>query len=272
MNNMISTAKLMGGLGNQMFQIAHATAQGIKQNIESYFLNDAYTPMQASKPSKYIGNIYRNVKFLSFLPKTKIVTEQTWNEANLDFTWDTSIEFNGYYQSAKNFLGYDEYIKTLFSPSPEFLKKIYKRYPNLKKDSISVHIRRGDYLGIGDVLPTIDLSYIDACLDKCDDNQKVFLFSDDKKFLRDNFFGNRFIIVDNLEDYEEMWMMSLCTTNIISNSTFSWWGAYLNNKENKKVYVPSLWFGPKGPNPHFNIFEDEWEKINVNIIDGKLCC
>jgi len=266
-----STAYLMGGLGNQMFQIAHAKAQGLKKGVKTIFTKNCFTPMQASKPTKYLDNIYKKIEFVDSLTNTTRISESGWNNPNLNFDWDTPIEFYGYFQSSKNFLEYQNEIQELFQPSEDFITKTYNEYPDLQNECISLHIRRGDYLKIKHVLPTVDISYINEALLRCDKNQKVFLFSDDKEFLKSNFNDSRFIIVDDKEDYEELWMMSLCNTNIISNSTFSWWGAYLNKNKNKKVFMPSQWFGPSGPNPHDSIFEDDWEKINVKYIDGKLC-
>jgi len=65
-------------------------------------------------------------------------------------------------------------------------------------------------------------------------------------------------------------MMSLCENNVISNSTFSWWSAFLNKNKNKKVLCPSMWFGPKGFKDYDNIYVDGWVKVNVNYDNGLL--
>jgi hypothetical protein len=76
-------------------------------------------------------------------------------------------------------------------------------------------------------------------------NTKYFIFSDDIEWCKQNFIGENYIFVENEEDYISLYMISLCKDNINANSTFSWWGSWLNKNDNKKVIFPSLWFGEK---------------------------
>lgn len=247
------TSFLQGGLGNQMFQIANAISESKKYKIQCKFKPEAYTPMQASQPLKYIENIYRNVDFS--------MTNEEYNN---------SLVFNGYFQSLKYFEDYSNEIKELFSPSEDFLKKIYQIYPQLySQKSLSIHVRRGDYLSISDILPVIDISYVNSSLEMLGEHEVIFIFSDDKSWVKNNLNCNNLIIVENLEDYEELWMMSLCKNNIISNSTFSWWGSFLNKNIDKKVVAPSLWTGPKGPSMD-EIYLDNFIKIPVFYYNGFL--
>ena len=86
MENFYSTSYLMGGLGNQMFQIAHAVCQGLKNNKESVFEPVSYTPMVQSKQTiNYVNNIFRNIKFVDKITNKKRVSENTWNNPNLNF-------------------------------------------------------------------------------------------------------------------------------------------------------------------------------------------
>jgi hypothetical protein len=264
------TASLMGGLGNQMFQIAHAMAQGLKNKSVSKFIPFSYTPMQASQPTKYINNIFKNINFVGDLPKTKKIFAP-FEFVDLKFETTEPIEFVGYFQSSKNFLGYGEKIKEIFLPTDEFFQKITQKYPTLKdKNTISLHVRRGDYVKIPQILPTLDKSYFDKAIEYNKEYDTLFIFSDDKLWVKENLSYENMIIVDGLEDYEELWMMSLCKNNIISNSSFSWWGAYLNNNLTKKVFAPSLWFGPQGESNYHDIYENNWILINVRHENNKL--
>ena len=152
----------------------------------------------------------------------------------------------------------------------EKIKSIYPQvfYPN----SVIIHIRRGDYLKFSNIHPTIDISYIEKCLNNLKDYNNIFVVSDDKEWCVKNLNFNNITIVKDLEDYEELWLISLFKNLIMSNSTFSWWGAYLNRYDDSKIYFPSLWFGPQGEKNIENIYEKEWIKINVNFENGKLIC
>lgn len=268
---MIVTSYLMGGLGNQMFQISKSVSESLEHGLQPEFLKDAFIPMHGNQPTNYLTNIFRNIKFVDFLPPRLRVSEPTWSYTDLNVNYTTPIEFYGYFQSSKNFKGHRDKIRELFSPTDDFKKKIQSIYPEVfYKRSVSLHVRRGDYLGISDVLPVIDKTYIDECLRQIGEYSNIFIFSNDKEWCKENLNYNNSIVVEGLEDYEEIWMMSLCNNNIMSNSSFSWWGSYLNKNINKQVYVPSIWFGPNGEKNYQDIYEDGWIKINVKYDNGKL--
>ena len=75
------------------------------------------------------------------------------------------------------------------------------------------------------------------------------------------------IFVNEPEDYLELWLMGLCQNHIMSNSTFSWWGTFLNKKLNKKIVAPSRWFGPRGPEAK-DIYESYWTTIPCDWVEG----
>ena len=270
---MIVTSYLMGGLGNQMFQISKAVSESLEHGLQPEFLKDAFIPMHGNQPTNYLTNIFRNIKFVDFLPPRLRVSEPTWSYTDLNVNYTTPIEFYGYFQSSKNFKGVEKEIKSCFSPTEEFIEKIKNLYPRIfDKESVSIHVRRGDYLTVSEILPVIDKTYIDECLRQIGEYSNIFIFSNDKEWCKENLNYNNSIVVEGLEDYEEIWMMSLCNNNIMSNSSFSWWGSYLNKNINKQVYVPSIWFGPKGEKNYQDIYEDNWNKIKVFYKLGKLIC
>jgi hypothetical protein len=272
MGNVFYTAFLMGGLGNQMFQISKAICESRKYNIDVKFRKFSSIGMEGRQPTSYFNNILRNIPFTDDVIIAERIYEPSWDYNTIDISnVNDNIEFWGYYQSSKNFNGYDEYIKSLFSLTEDFTEKIKKKYPNVFNiNSVSIHVRRGDYLNISNVLPVIDKSYIDKSLELIPEKSHIFIFSNDKNWVRENLNYDNVTIVDDLEDYEELWMISLCNHNIISNSSFSWWGAFLNKHKDKKVLCPSVWFGPDGEKKWDDIYESDWIKIPVEFSDGKL--
>jgi hypothetical protein len=260
----------MGGLGNQMFQVAHAVAQGKKNNIPTKFRCESWTPMQGKQPSAYKDNIFKKLDF--DWVETNIVrhNEFSWIYNDLIVDWSTSVEFYGYFQTSKHFLGYKEYIKNLFEPDAIFLEEIYEKYPKLKlNNTVSIHIRLGDYKENPHIHPSISVEYIQRALELIEEPSHIFIFSDDKNWVSTNLSLENSTVV-NEEDWKELWMISLCQNNINSNSTFSWWGAFLNRHENKKVVVPSIWFGPGGPRDYQDLYERDWIKLEVSYDNGVL--
>jgi hypothetical protein len=93
------------------------------------------------------------------------------------------------------------------------------------------------------------------------DYNNIFVFSDDITWCRNNLGFKNMIFVEGNVDIEDLWLMSLCEKNIIVNSSFSWWGAYLNTSKDKVVIAPSNWFGPSAGLNSSDIIPDEWNKI-----------
>lgn len=268
---MIITSHLMGGLGNQMFQISKAIAEGLKNDLPVFFRASSFIPMEGNQPTNYLSNIFRNINFDDTKIPTFRINEISWSYYETNHVYKEPTEFYGYFQSSKNFKGCENEIKELFSPTEEFIKKIKNLYPKIfEKDSVSIHVRRGDYLNVSEILPVIDKTYIDECLKEIGEYSNVFIFSNDKEWCKKNLNYTNSIVVEGLMDYEELWMISLCKINIMSNSSFSWWGSYLNKNINKKIYCPSIWFGPKGEKNYSDIYEEYQTIINVVFKNGKL--
>ena len=261
----------MGGLGNQMFQISKALSEGFENNIDVKFKKESFIPMEGNQPSKYENNIFRNIKFEDYDDNILQINEPSWQYNDIGVFYYKPVKYYGYFQSSKNFKSQGEKIKSCFSPTEDFIKKIKNLYPKIfDKNSVSIHVRRGDYIGVSEILPIIDKTYIDECLNQIGKHSHIFIFSNDKEWCKKNLNYENYTVVEGLDDYEELWSISLCNHNIMSNSSFSWWGSYLNLNENKIVTAPSIWFGPKGEKNYQDIYEDEWIKINVKYENGKL--
>ena len=134
--------------------------------------------------------------------------------------------------------------------------------------SIAIHIRRGDYISNALAVlhhPVAPLQYYEKATAKMTElypNASFFVFSDDIVYAKENLKSARpmtFVSSPNLSESEELYLMSLCKHQIIANSSFSWWAAWLNQNHSKTVIAPLQWF--KDPSLGTDIVPSEWLKI-----------
>ena len=164
----------------------------------------------------------------------------------------------GYFQSELYFRHNRNKILNLFSPLSTDLEYIKSKYqPYLDNPLISLHVRRGDYLKFPEVHPTCNIKYYKNALSEFPSKLKVLIFSDDVDWCKQNFSGDRFIFIQE-KDYISLHLMSLCTYNIIANSSFSWWGAWLNSSPNKVAIAPKQWFGSKASHDPKDLIPKTW--------------
>ena len=268
MSNLIS-CNLMGGLGNQLFQAAHAIAKGITHNREVVFVPRSWTPMQGRQTENYLNNIFRNLKFVDNIDGFEKVGEGPFEYSEV-LVKETNTVFDGYFQSSKNFSPHYDAIRNIFSPTVEFKNEMFEKHPELNQDNtLSIHIRRGDCFMNPDIHPIATEKYVERAVNEVGEYSHVFVFSDDREWVKENLKFTNVTYVED-EDHREMWLMSLCKNNIIVNSTFSWWGSFLNQNPNKKVVAPSMWFGPRGPRNYNDLYEPYWKVIEVKYEDGWL--
>jgi len=252
------TTSLGGGLGNYLFQIASAYSLALDNGDECVF--DMDNSVKVHKHiSTYENNILRNIKFNNFDVKNE------YNEPYFHYNkipYLENIRLNGYFQSEKYFNHNRDKILDLFSISEECNKYIQDKYGEiLKEDTCSIHVRRGDYLNLQNFHPLCELDYYEKAIKQFPVNTKFLVFSDDIDWCKKSFKDNNFIFIEGNKDYIDMWVMSLCKDNIICNSTFSWWSAYLNKNKNKKVVAPNKWFGDLLNHDTKDLIPESWVKM-----------
>ena len=173
----------------------------------------------------------------------------------LNIPYIPNREYVGYFQSEEYFKHRRSEILELFKPAESFIGKI-NAYSNLF-NNISLHVRRNDYVKL---YPEIhipqQMEYYNEALSLLPQDKKVLIFSDDLPWCYENFIGDRFIFIKEL-DYISMYLMSKMKYHIIANSSFSWWGAWLG--ESEKVIAPKKWFG--NDLNYENIVPKNWLKI-----------
>lgn len=275
MSNLIS-CNLMGGLGNQLFEAAHALSQGWKHNREVVFIPRSWTPGQGRGAENYVNNVFRNLKFVDNLEGFTRVTEGPFEYSEVNPVEENTV-FDGYFQSTKNWFGFDDQIREIFQPSQEVIDELRSKYPQLNQPkTLSIHVRRGEYLQFPEIHPTISVEYIQEALKIIGEYSTVFLFTEDESrwpgsrdFVMNNFSFPNVVFPNEDQDWKELYLMGLCENHIISNSTFSWWATFLNKNKNKKIVCPSRWFGPRGPKAD-DIYESYWNLVDVEWKDGLL--
>lgn len=259
--------KLQGGLGNQLFQWAYSVAlsekfnarvlldthlfghpiqQNAQEHIKHYLLDKIVSskidtinfPLESESFKNHIINIFDHHKYKP-----------------LDYNRNNIYYMDGYWQSEKYIIEYKNKIisKLNLNVTSDFDFK----------NSCSIHVRRGDYLYSNGFHPVQDLNYFKKALDIIAPTGKIFIFSNDINWCKNNFNFKNLIFIEQKGHWidsaiKELKLMSMCENNIISNSSFSWWGAWLNKNSEKKVVCPIKWFGSI---PDCDIKPENWIKI-----------
>ena len=128
--------------------------------------------------------------------------------------------------------------------------------------AISLHIRRTDHLLKPTYHPVLPLTYYEDALSKFPSDLPVIVFSDEPHWVNmtEFFDDDRFLVSESGDNITDMCLMSMCQYQIMANSTYSWWGAWLSNS--KDVIAPKLWFGPDGQDPR-DVYVDRWLYLDV---------
>lgn len=265
--------QLIGGLGNQMFQ--YAMARHLAE-INHATLKIDLSPFEEYKLHKYsLGhlNIIEDFASMEDIHSVTPIKEKHFHyDPNFRAIGD-NVLLKGYWQTEKYFCGIPGLIRReLEVKSPLKNKNLHIAKLIEESNSASLHIRRCDYVPntYGDqILDSLTLDYyFEAIKLLANDEQDLhfFIFSDDPGWVKDNVILEYPVVyVDhNTADtnYEDLRLMSLCKHNIIANSSFSWWGAWLNRNRAKKVYAPKKWFNSNVRNiDPKDIIPESWIKI-----------
>lgn len=278
---------LSGGLGNQMFQYAVGRAFSMRNKdvvkldcswFESHHMTDTDRPykldifsleaeratdqeIKALKPSIVLrkigwGKYYHKEKTFEFDPNVMLL--------------QGDIYLDGYWQSEKYFKDFENVIRKDFSlkhPLSRIAQRIEEEIRNTS-GAVSLHIRRGDYVSSAKTNAfhgTCSLEYYGKAINYIKNrvgNGMLFVFSDDIEWAKEQelFEGATFVSSPEIKDYEEMVLMSKCNHHITANSSFSWWGAWLNPSQEKIVVAPKQWFW-QGNNNTKDLIPENWNTL-----------
>ena len=292
------TVLINGGLGNQLFQVFAALAAAIRNGDTCYFL---YTMKDASgKRGTYWNTLFHNLRPMTVIANAgnvdRFMKLPTYQEPAFRYSQlprqtamnSTPLKLVGYFQSDKYFadvrdeiyeklqlLEQQRHIRAMFAESSWF---------SCEAVTVAMHFRIGDYKHIQEAHPILSLEYyrralqhviqrvhVNAAHEKI--NVLIFNQACDNAVILDHMQQLRAVpefaqrcrfhkVPDMFDDWKQMMLMSVCDYNIIANSTFSWWGAYLNQNPGKIVCYPSTWFGPALQNHDTrDLFPADWVKI-----------
>jgi hypothetical protein len=237
----------LGRLGNQMFQ--YASLRGIAANrgydfgIPDSDGSNEWAEHQLFQVFDLVGLNRRNVGYLDggHAPIAKEVTftfdELLFNQCPND------VSLWGFFQTEKYFKHIEQEIRRDFTFRPEILNPCAE-FMEENPDCISLHVRRTDYIPNKANHYNLGLDYYKKALDRFPTHRKVLVFSDDTDWCKEQelFSSDRFMISESGYNAADMCLMTFCTSHIIANSSFSWWGAWLSGS--KDVIAPVKWFGP----------------------------
>ena len=224
--------------GNQLFFVSATIGVATKNNTEYGFTSQM----------GHGGIDYQQI-FENQLPITSTIPQKKYYQTGFgyeDIVVD-DVELVGYFQSENFFKHCEDLIRNQFKFKKDVINLCFEKYPTIK-DSSTIHIRRGDYVGQPNHHPVVPISYYMKILEGISqDYNNIYVFSDDVEWVKQNFVGDKFIFpqFNFNDDLNSFVLMSLAKDNVIGNSTYSWWAAWLNKNKNKKVYSPSYkqWFG-----------------------------
>ena len=288
------SCKLCGGLGNQLFQIFTTISYAFNYSKPFFFLNNHQlgngsngSTIRYTYWETFLISLNPFLKNMNEIPKLLFIIEKdfVYQELpeNLEKKYGTLLV--GYFQSPKYFNKYKESISRLLKIDSKKMSVKNKVLINFDKiHSISIHFRFGDYKKYPNVYKLLTKEYYTNALNFIvngleqrktnieiqKDNIVLYFCENDSileveeiiNSLKNTFQYIKFIRANlDLEDWEQMLLMSLCQHNIIANSTFSWWGAYLNSNSNKIVCYPEQWFSPEANKDTSDLFLEDWVKI-----------
>jgi len=291
-------ARLIGGLGNQLFQ--YAFARSVSSRLKTDFLLDASPFHTYYKLHKYsLGHF--NIKelfakdsdFFGFvwLRNRQKIFDASYTRLRLKsklmpfyypeqmFHFDPSVfsknktYFDGFWQTEKYFQEIAPELRkeiTLKKPFSEYSQNIFEQIK--KTPAVSLHVRRADYVTDPQanlIFGACSMEYYQraiAHVTRHEPSPHFFVFSDDHAWAVENFKSLPYPVtcVKNTaeKNYEDLMLMSSCDHNIIANSTFSWWSAWLNQNKNKVVIAPKQWFNTKKTTTDTkDVIPDSWIKL-----------
>lgn len=272
-NQGVVSVHIKGGLGNQLFQIAAAYAYAKKEGGILHILHKEHN---GDRPV-YWDTILQRLK--PYLVPSILPHMIHWNESqptmyqSIPPLTSQGILLDGYRQTSKYFYNDEiqQELRELFTPSSTLMNEVLARYSFLLENKdrvVVVHARRTDYLRnqhMIDIHGPLHSDYYKEAIRRMKEKVKDpiwLLTSDDNRYwmeIEKELAIHAPVILMNESDIHTFALLQQFQHIIMSNSTFIWWCTWMADA--KYVIAPSKWFGPAGPHPYHDIYEDHWERI-----------
>lgn len=256
---------LFGRIGNNLFQLATAASLARRYDCKWVAVPDPdYTLPEKGTLYDYLqqfkSNLLRNVCIREGIP----LYDKVYNESSdgyEDIPWSANMLLYGYFQSEKYFE--KDYVRELFAIDPATRERLTATYGDvLALRPVSLNVRRGDYLVQEAHHPVCTKEYFDMAIGCMGRDRHYLITSDDLDWCKENFVGENFHFARHSNPVDDLYLQTLCADHIISNSSFSWWGAWLDPNPNKRVIAPGLWYGPREVCLNVNdLLPESWEII-----------
>lgn len=267
-------SQLIGGLGNQLFQYAVARHLAEINQTDLYLDLSEFLTYDLHKYSLHHFNITATIAPAdeAVLPVAPVKEKKYYHFDPTFKAIGDNVRLKGYWQTEKYFLEIADIIRREFEVKHALEGKNREVADAIAvSNAVGVHVRRGDYTKNSyndQILDSLDVSYYTRAVELLAQRESdlcYFVFSDDPVWVKDNLrLPGPVVHVDHNADanYEDLRLMSLCKHNIIANSSFSWWGAWLNRNEHKRVFAPRQWLNSNARTiVARDIIPESWTKI-----------
>lgn len=265
-------ARLWGRLGNNFFIVAAATSLALENNTEATFPdlihsltenNDLVMNYNVAALASNYQNIFTHLNTSDETLEPRLVyREPSFNYTPIPYSPNMLLE--GWFQSEKYFSKYKAEIIDLFAPTERIKQYLNHHYSDILKssDTVSIHLRayNKENPALDKVFPTYGREYVEKAMSLFPENSWFIVFSDQPEWAKEELSGiqRRMTFIEGEPDYHDLYLMSACKHHIISNSSFSWWAAYLNKNPEKIVVVPPVWFCFEYNHNIDDLIPEEW--------------
>lgn len=270
--------RLQGGIGNQMFQYAKALALSAERSTRvlldvSSFDHDRIRRYSLDRFEGVRRRLAAGDRLSLLGPRGRTDQQLFWRLVSSgamsvlvdDFrTFDVpqaDVILDGYWQSERHFAKSVDDVARDFAV--DGADDLARAWPGIG-GAVALHVRRTDYLASGGFHPVLGLDYYEAALSRIGPGHVPYVFSDDVEWCEANMVGPLFrdaVFVRSGGEMDDLRLMSMAAHNVIANSTFSWWAAWLNRRPGRRVVAPSTWFGGHSTLDSSNIVPGGWEVI-----------